>query len=142
MYFSFLSWFCEVAPIPLIDLRVRVLGFCNLELAQFRNLGVELRLNAGDEIVDEGLRRGPVLRHFDFGLEIIPRFVAELERDLVAVREDVVQQRHVLLAREIESDLVKMLPCLLVFCRFLDRVVMKGHVGEDGVGVVAGLHAG
>ena len=93
------------------------------------------------EIVDERFRRGAALRHFDFGLEIVPRFVAELERDLVAVREDVVQQRHVLLAREIEPHLVKMLSRLFVLGGLLDRVVMESHVREHGVGVVAGLDA-
>src|SRR4030095_5089669 len=82
--FFLLELVLEVTPIPVVDLRVRIFGLRGLQLAQLRYFGVELRLDADDEIVDERLRCRAALCHLDFGLEIIPRFVAELQRGLVA----------------------------------------------------------
>ena len=106
------------------------------------DIALRALLNPGDEVVDKGLGCGAGLGHFNFDLEIIPRFVAELERELVAMSEDVVQDRDVFLAREIKADLVKMLSGLFFFRRLLDRVVVESDVGQEGVGIVAGLDPG
>ncbi len=66
-----------VTPVPDADPGVgivRVRGFHFLKRGNFR---VELRLNAGDEIVDVRLRARGGLGQARFGLVVVPRFVAE-----------------------------------------------------------------
>jgi len=92
--------------------------------------------------VDEGPGRGAILGHFDLGLKIIPRLVTELERDLVAMDKDVVQDRNILVAREIKAHLLKMLARFLLLRCFFDGVVVESNVCQDGVGIVTCLDTG
>ena len=56
-------------------------------------LRFKLGLNSGDQIADvlRGVRTS--LGHFDFGLIVVPRFVTEPQRNLVAKGEHLVEQR-------------------------------------------------
>ena len=93
--FLLLQLVAEVAPVPDVDLRVRVAGFLDLDLAELGQLGVELGLQAGLELLQEINGRGGVLDHLDFGLVIGPGLVAELVGDVVAQRQDLFEQRDV-----------------------------------------------
>ena len=81
--FLFHELIVVVTPVPNADLRVGVVRVGRFHFLNLGNFGGELRLDAGDEIVDVFLRAGAALGHFDLGLEIVPRFVTEPERDLV-----------------------------------------------------------
>src|SRR5437764_829445 len=79
-----------VAPVPSVDsgrskstvtgwLKVQLLHF--LELSEFVR---ELGLDSGHKIIDVLLRGRAILSHAWFGLKIVPRFIPDLERDLVS----------------------------------------------------------
>src|SRR5439155_17034971 len=138
----FLELVGVVAPIPYADLSlgiVRILRFHFLERGDF---GGELWLNARDQIVDVRFRTVAGLGHFNFGLVIVPGFVAEPERDLVAQRKHLVQHGLVGLFGQTVMRDVKFLARRLAFGVVFDRVVLPGHIGEHGVGVVAGFDSG
>ena len=84
--FLFLELVLVIAPVPNLDSgRSGSFGVRSFHLLQ---LAATSAANFGsipaDQIVDVFFRAGAGLGHFDFGLKIVPRFVAEAERDLVA----------------------------------------------------------
>ena len=122
-----------------MDLRVRVAGFLDLELAELGQLGVELGLQAGLELLQEIDGRGGVFGHLDFGLVIGPGLVAELVGDVVAQRQNLFEQRDVLGAGQVVVLDDQLLARLLAFGVVHHADVMPGDVRHDGVFVVAGL---
>ena len=93
--FLFVELVGVIAPIPDINFRRRIFRVVRFHFLQLGNLGGELRLNSGGQVVDVflGVRAG--LGHARFGLIIGPRFVAEPQRDLVAQREHLIEHGHV-----------------------------------------------
>mgnify|MGYP003694630511 CR=1 FL=1 len=65
---------------------------------------------------------GAGLGHFDFSLEIVPRFVAEPQRDLVAEHQHLVENRtRSYLSPELSLNYVKLFASGLAFWRFPPR---------------------
>ena len=128
-----------VAPVRVVDLGVRVAGLLHLERAHLGDLGVELGLDALDQVLDELGRRGPVLRHLRLDPVVVPGGVAELERDRVPQGDNLVEEGDVLLLGQVVFGHDHLLAGLRHRAALLDHDALRRHVHEDRVLVVAGL---
>ena len=140
--FLFLQLVAEVAPVPDSDLGIRVTRLLDLEPAERGQLGVELRLQPGLELLQEGRDRSCALGHFDLRLVVGPRLIAELVGNVVPQRKDLLQQGDVPRPRQVVMGHQQL------FARFLPpRVlhhadVVPGDIGHHGVVVITGLDLG
>ena len=137
--FLFLELVVVVAPIPNVDLRVRVVCVGSFHFLHGGNFRIELRLNARDETVDVGFGARAALRHLDFGLEIVPRLVAEEQRDLVAQREHLIENRNVRVPCQTVVNNVKLPARRFAFGVLFHGDELPGNVCLHGISVVAGL---
>ena len=108
-------------------------------LAELGQLGVELGLQAGLELLQEINGGGGVLGHLDFDLVIGPGLVAELVGNVVAQGQDLLQQRDVVRAGQVVVLGDQPLARFLAFGVVHHADVMPGDVRHDGVFVGAGL---
>ena len=83
--------------------------------------------------------RGGSSGHFDFDLVIGPGLVAELAGDVIAQRQDLLQQRDVLRAGQVVVLDEQLLARFLAFGVVHHAEVVPGDVRHDGVFVGAGL---
>ena len=106
------------------------------------HLGGELRLGPGNEIVNELFRRRAGPGHLDLGLVVVPGFVAEGERDVVAQREDAVEQRDVVVLGDAVAGNVEFFAGRFAVGVLLHQHVLKRLVGHDRVLIRPGLDLG
>ena len=70
--FLFFQLVAVVAPVPDVDLCSWIMHVGCFHFLQFRYLTRELGVNSGNQVVDIFFCIRAGLRHFDFGLEIVP----------------------------------------------------------------------